>query len=43
MQYKDFWFANGSEAGPLTYQFRPSETEKTKVFLEEKIQEFADD
>jgi len=22
MQYKDFWFANGSEAGPLTYQWR---------------------
>lgn len=44
MQYKDFWFANGSEAGPLTYQFRTLRIlENEGIFVGRTCQEFADD
>ena len=36
MQYKDFWFANGSEAGPLTYQSDPQNFKKRRIFVGRK-------
>ena len=39
MDYVDFWFLNGAEAGPLTYQFgaKPAEPSPDQACLEKKV------